>query len=351
MSDPLEQQAQPQFAMSEIFALLAARQDLTTAQTRFVFGLIMSGQLPDVVIAAFVGALLAKGESVDELVGAAEVMRANVVRIRCQGDCIDTCGTGGDGVNTFNVSTAAAIIAAAAGAIVAKHGNRSATRVSGSTEVLGSLGINTSAEPAIVEKCLREVGIGYLNAQALHPTMKYAAPVRRALPTRTIFNLLGPLTNPAGAKRQLLGVPKESLVETMAEALCKLGADHVWVVHGASGLCDVTITGSTVVAEVQGGTVRRFTVAPADAGLSTAGLQELLVGSPEESAAVIRDILDCKNGPHRDHALMNAGAALVVAGLAEDLATGVAQAARAIDDGAAADTLQRWKSLAGLNPT
>lgn len=332
--------------LKTVFDLLASRRDLTREQSRSTFERIMSGQLVDGAAAALLGALLVKGESVEELVGAAQAMRAAAIPIRCDAECIDTCGTGGDGVSTFNVSTAAAIIAAAAGATVAKHGNRSTTRASGSTELLSRLGIDVDAAPATVERSLREVRIGYLNARQLHPAMRFAAPVRAAIPGRTIFNLLGPLTNPAGARRQLVGVPEPGLTETIASALFRLGATHAWVVHG-DGLCDLTITGETSVSELRDGRFRRFCIAPEEVGLCRGPLDALRVGSPEDSAAAVLGVLRGEVGPRRDHTLLNAGAALVVAGRAEDLRSGVEQAARVIDDGAALSTLNRWRAIAG----
>ena len=334
--------------MKNIFEQLARRRDLTRDQARTMFERIMAGETAQSVTAALLGALLVKGECVDELVGGAEAMRAKAVTIRCDADCIDTCGTGGDGISTFNVSTTAAIIAAAAGATVAKHGNRSTSRASGSTEVLSSLGIDVDAEPAIVERCLREAGIGYLNARLLHPAMKHAAPVRQAIPVRTIFNLLGPLTNPAGVRRQVIGVPRSDLRHLMAQALLELGAKHAWVVHGGDGLCDLTITAETAVVEVREGRLNSLTVCPEDVGLQRAKLQSLLTDSPASSAEAVLDILRGKAGPKRDHALLNAGAALVVAGVAEALHDGVILAARAIDGGAALDTLRQWRSVAGV---
>lgn len=326
---------------------LAAGRDLSRETACEVFARMMAGELSESVIGALLGAFLVKGECVGELVGAAEAMRAVMVRVPCEADCIDTCGTGGDGVSTFNVSTTAAIIASAAGAVVAKHGNRSATRVSGSSEVMGELGIDVDAAPDVAERCLREIGLGYLNAQRLHPAMKHAAPVRRALPVRTLFNLLGPLTNPARARRQLLGVPREGLLDLMAEALRELGAAHVWVVHGADGLCDLSITGPSKVVELRDGVIQRFVVAPEQVGLRRAKLGELLVESPAQSAAVVERILAGAPGPCRDHALLNSAGALVVAGVAADLPTGIRRAAEAIDSGAAREKLDRWRRLAG----
>lgn len=330
------------------YGRVAGGEDLSRETARGVFEQIMEGDVPDAMLGALLGALVTKGEAVSELIGAAEAMRARVTPIACDGECIDTCGTGGDGISTFNVSTTAAIVAAAAGAIVAKHGNRSTSRASGSTEVLHKLGIETDADVSIVEQSLREVGIGYLNARCLHPAMRHAARVRQAIRVRTIFNLLGPLTNPAGAKRQLLGVPRLDLTETMAHTLHGLGATHVWVVHGGDGLCDVTVTAETHVVELKDGDIKRFTIAPEEVGLSRAPLASLLVKSPAESADIVLGVLAGKLGPPRDHTLMNAGAALIVAGLAGDLAEGVNLAAKAIDGGAARETLSKWRRVAGL---
>ena len=332
--------------MRDLLDIVTAGRDLTRIQAREAFERIMAGDVPAPVTAALLAALRTKGECVEELVGAAEAMRAAAVCIQAPPDCIDTCGTGGDGISTFNVSTAAALVAAAAGATVAKHGNRSTTRVSGSSDVLEHLGIDIEAGPATVERCLKEVGIGYLNARLLHPAMKHAAEVRQALQIRTIFNLLGPLTNPAGARRQVLGVPHPDLLDLIAQALRQLGAEHVWVVHGHDGLCDLTITGETPVVELRHGTLRRFVVTPESVQLARASLDALRVDSPAGSARVIGALLTGQTGPARDHTLLNAGAALVVAGKAEDLADGVGQAAAALDSGRARDTLIRWRGLA-----
>lgn len=334
------------------YAKLTSRRDLTVEESRGVFTAVMSGALAPPTIGAILGALAAKGECVDELVGAAQVMREGALRVHCDAECIDTCGTGGDGISTFNGSTAAAIVAAAGGAVVAKHGNRSTTRASGSTEVLECLGIDAEADRRVVEQCLRETGIGYLNARLLHPAMKHAAPVRQAIPGRTIFNLLGPLTNPAGARRQVVGVPRPELVGLVAEALVKLGAVHAWVVHGTvdeatgRGICDVTITGKTKVAEVKDGKVEMFALEPVEVGVPAGRIDSLMVRSAQESAAMIERVLAGAEGPARNQTLLNAGAALVVAGVTEGLRSGVALAAEAIDDGRARAKLAAWRSIA-----
>ena len=328
---------------------LRTGENLPRDLAKWVFDRMMSGEVDDGMFRDLLTALVDKGETVEELVGAAEAMRAKALRIKCDGTCIDTCGTGGDGISTYNVSTTAAIIAAAAGATVAKHGNRSTSRVSGSTEVLAELGIDVEAPAAVVEQCLAEVRIGYLNARNLHPAMKHAAPIRASLPFRTTFNLLGPLTNPAGARRQILGVPRPELQDKMAGALLALGAEHAWVVHG-DGLCDLTVTGSTTIVEIRAGNLRRFEVRPTDVGLDDASVDDLMVATPEASAEAVLGILRGDRGPKRDHALMNAGAGLVVAGLAAELSNGVALAAGAIDDGRARETLAQWIRLGGMRP-
>lgn len=315
---------------------------LSREQTREVFEQIMTGGIEPGPMGEFLAALAAKGETVEEITGAADVMNEKVTRVNCDADCIDTCGTGGDGISTFNVSTTAAIIAAAAGATVAKHGNRTHTRVSGSAEAVEELGVNLNAPVPLLEQCLRECRIAFLYAPNLHPAMKYAGPVRKALGIRTIFNLLGPLTNPAGARRQLLGTPRPELTETLASVLAARGATFAWVVHAHNGLCDLTITGPTQVTEVQEGRVRTFQVHPEEVGLPLASLTKLLVDSPFASAAAIREILGGRDqGPRRHHALLNAAAALRVAGLADDLSSGLKLASRAVDEGRAVRTLDQ----------
>jgi anthranilate phosphoribosyltransferase len=323
-----------------------AGQDLSREEARNAFGLIMSGRVEPATIGALLKALAAKGEAVDEIAGAAQALRRCMTPVRCPDDAIDTCGTGGDGISTFNVSTTAALIAAAAGATVAKHGNRSTTRVSGSAEALHALGVNVEADVSTVERCLAELRIGFLFAPALHPAMKHAAPVRKALGIRTIFNLLGPLVNPAGVRRQVVGVPQPELTELLAGVLGELGCQHAWVVHGTDGLCDLTATAETRVTELLNGATRTFTVSAAACGLAGgATLHDLRVASAEASAQAVRDILAGASGPRRDHALLNAGAALVVGGLADDLGSGVARAAQAVDSGAASGTLEALIAL------
>ena len=332
--------------IARITSFIQAGQDLSREQSREVFEAIMTGQVEPEPMGAFLKALAEKGETVDEITGAADVMNEKVLRVRCEADCIDTCGTGGDGISTFNVSTTAAIIAAAAGAVVAKHGNRTNTRVSGSAEVIAELGVNLDAPVPVLEQSLRECGLAFLYAPNLHPAMKYAGPVRKKLGIRTIFNLLGPLTNPAGAKRQVLGTSKPELTEKLASVLAARNATLAWVVHGHDGLCDLTITGSTRVTEVREGNIRTFEVHPKDVGFNTASLDSLIVDSPQASASVVRAILSGdEQGPRRQHALLNAGAALVVAGVADDLRKGVDLAGKTLDAGMATAKLQKLVEL------
>lgn len=333
-------------SIAEAIALLKAGCHLTREQARAVFSLIMTGRCEPNPMGELLTALATKGETVDEIAGAADIMNEHVTRVRCEADCVDTCGTGGDGISTFNVSTAAALLTAAAGATVAKHGNRTNTRVSGSAEAVSHLGVDLDAPVPVLERCLKLCRIAFLFAPNLHPAMRYAAPVRKQLGIRTVFNLLGPLTNPAGARRQLLGVPRPELTEKVARVLAARDATFAWVVHAHCGLCDLTITGPTLVTEVRGSQIRSFTIQPEEVGLAVAPLESLLVDSPEASAAAIRSILEgAEQGPRRHHALLNAGAALVVAGMAPDLGGGVELARRAIASGAAVETLRRLSTV------
>ncbi len=325
---------------------LRAGRHLTSIETAAAFEHIMSGDLAGDQIEGFLAALADKGETVSELVGAAEVMRRYATPVPCDDQrAVDTCGTGGDGISTFNVSTAAALVAAAAGACVAKHGNRTNTRKSGSAEVLAALGVNIDAEIETVARCLREIRLGFLYAARLHPAMRHAAAARRKLARRTIFNLLGPLTNPAGVRRQIIGVASPTLLPLVAEALRRLGAEHAFVVHGHDGLCDLTITGPSSYIEIRDDACRPGSLRPEEVGLSTGDGEALHVGSPDESAAAIRAILAGELGPRRGHTLLNAAATLVAAGVAGDLSDGVRRAAAAIDSGAARERLTRLIAL------
>lgn len=329
-----------------IDAVIEQRAALSQSQAADVFAEMMTGGLPDDRVEQFLIALADRGETIDEIVGAATVMRKHAKHIPCEfPNAIDTCGTGGDGISTFNASTAAAIVAAAAGAKVAKHGNRSFTRKSGSAEVLAELGVNIDAPPAVVARCIREAGIGFLHAARLHPAMAHVAEIRRRIGRRTIFNMLGPLTNPAGVHRQIVGVPRVEWMGKIAAALAKLGCVHALVVCGDQGLCDFTVTGPSRYIELKADRLTPHIIAPIDIGLKRAPLNALTIANPAESAVAIRAVLAGEHGPRRDHTLFNAAAALVVAGLSPDLAAGARFAGHAIDDSAAVRTLDQLAKL------
>ena len=303
---------------------------------------IMQGNVRDEEIALLLTALRAKGETVDEVAGAALAMRRQMTPIRTsRQNLVDTCGTGGGGSGTFNISTAAALVAAGAGAAVAKHGNRKVTSKSGSADVLAELGVNIEASVAVVERCLDEVGIGFCFAPLLHGAMKHVAAVRRSLGVPTIFNLLGPLCNPAGAPYQILGVGRPEIRNLLAAALAKLGTRHAVVVCGADGLGEVTLDGQTFVTEVQGGQLRETAWSPADFGLKSSSRESLLADDPPASAAMIRAVLDGQPGPPREIVVANAAAALWLTAENESLAACAIRAAESIDSGAARDVLAR----------
>ena len=325
----------------EALRRLLARQDLSRAETEGLFGELMDGRFDDSQKAALLVALAMKGESPDEIAGAAAAMRRRVVAIpHHQELAIDTCGTGGDGRGTFNISTAAALVAAAGGAVVAKHGNRSVSSRSGSADVLAALGVPLEVEPEAAGRALDEIGIAFLFAPRLHPAMREVMPVRRALGVRTVFNLLGPLTNPAGAQAQVLGVYDPARVEMLARVLLALGARHALVVHGSDGLDEITTTGPTQVAEVRDGRVTTWTLAPEDLGIRRVGLDALQGGTPDENARRMASLLGGESdGPLADVVALNAAAALHVAGRAADLAAGLGQARELLAAGAAARKL------------
>jgi len=336
----------PPASCSQVLGKVIKGEDLTRQEAEAAFSEVMEGKWSEAQIAALLVALAAKGESVDEIAGAASAMRAHAVRIETGGrDVIDTCGTGGTGLNTFNISTAAALVAAGAGVGVAKHGNRTNTRASGSADVLAALGVNLEASPEVAARCLAEANVCFCFAVRHHPAMKYAAPVRKALGVRTIFNLLGPLTNPAGARRQLMGVFDAARVETIARVLAALGAERAMVVHAEDGLDEISTTAPTLIAEAVGGEVTTRTVRPEDFGLVRARLEDFAVAGPEDSARRIREVLAGRKGPDRDIVVLNAAAALAVAGKADDIAAAFALAERSIDSGAAAAALDKLVEL------
>ncbi len=321
---------------------LRRHEDLTTAEAAGAMAAIMRGEAAPAQIAGLLVGLAMKGERPGELVGLAQTMRANAVAVPAQpGPVFDTCGTGGDRSGSFNISTAAAIVMAACGAPVAKHGNRSVSSQCGSADVLEALGVNIQAAPEVAAQCLAEAGIAFFFAPTFHPAMKHAAQVRKDLGVRTAFNLLGPLTNPARPTRQIVGVPRPDLTELIARSLVLLGSERAWVVHGADGLDELSTTGYTKVSECRNNAVLTFYVHPADFGLAKATPESLKGGNADTNAAIVRSILAGAKGSPRDVVLLNAGAALFIAGRAETVRAGVAQAAAAIDSGAAATVLEQ----------
>jgi anthranilate phosphoribosyltransferase len=325
---------------------LQRRVDLSVGEASSAMEAIMDGQAQPSQIAGFLIGLAMKGERPDEIVGLARTMRARAARLSRSFDPVfDTCGTGGDGAGTFNVSTVAALVLAACGVRVAKHGNRSATSRCGSADLFEALGVNVAAPPAVVERCLEQAGIGFLFAPTFHPSMRHAAPTRRELGVRTAFNLLGPLTNPAGAKRQLVGVPRPELTELVARSLAQLGAERAWVVHGADGLDEISTTGYTKVSECRDGSVNTFYLHPGDVGLPKAAPEALKGGSPADNAAIAVSVLRGDMGPAREIVLLNAGASLLISDRARTIPEGITMAADAIDSGRAQEVLQRLAIL------
>ncbi len=304
---------------------------------------IMSGEVSDVMIAAIITGLRVKKETIGEIAAAALVMRelSAQVQIKDDGRLVDTCGTGGDGAHTFNISTAAAFVAAAAGAKIAKHGGRSVSSQSGSADVLEALGVNINLTPEQTAAIIEQVGFGFMFAPNYHSAMKHAASVRKEMGIRTLFNILGPLTNPAGAKQQVMGVFHPDLVGIQARVLQRLGSRRVMIVHGADGMDEITVTGDTSVAELKDGEVREYTVNPAQFGLSTAPLSDINVANVGESRSMLLSVLEGKPGAARDIVLMNAGATIYVAGLSDTLEDGVKKAAEMIDSGAAGEKLNQ----------
>jgi anthranilate phosphoribosyltransferase len=316
--------------------------NLTRAQAAEAVDAMLEGGAPVAQIAALLVALRIKGETPDEIAGAAQAMRARAEKIDVPLDrLIDTCGTGGDGSHTFNISTASAFVAAAGGARVAKHGNRAVSSRCGSADVLAALGVEVELEPWAVAACIDECGIGFLFAPRHHAAMRHVAPVRKELGLRTLFNLLGPLANPAGARRQLLGVYSAQLVPIMARTLAELGCDRAFVVHGDGGLDEISTSGPTRVAEVRGTKVREFEILPEQVGVKRAPLEALKGGDPAENAGMLRGVLRGEDGARRQAVLLNAGAALAAAGVCEEVAEGVLLAAKNLDNGAALDRLER----------
>jgi anthranilate phosphoribosyltransferase len=327
----------------DVLGQLLERQDLTQDTMLAVMRQVMAGELTPAQISALLIALRAKGETVDEIAAAAMVMRelSTKVAIQDTDHLIDTCGTGGDGIQTFNVSTVCAFVAAAAGAKVAKHGGRSVSSTCGSADVLEALGVNVNQTPEQVAASVNEIGIGFMFAPNHHSAMKHAAPVRRELGIRTLFNLLGPMTNPATARRQVMGVFDKNLTAKLAKVLQKLGSEHVLVVHGADGMDEISFTGDTFVAELKNGQVTEYVLNPAQFGMATHQLKDIQIQNAAESKAMILDVLNGKAGAARDIVLMNAGAAIYVSGQAESLQAGIHKAAEVIDSGASLEKLNQ----------
>jgi anthranilate phosphoribosyltransferase len=322
------------------------REDLTSEEAAAAMGEVMEGRAADAQIAALLIGLAMKGERPAEIVGLARTMRAHAVGVsRRFEDVFDTCGTGGDRSGTFNISTAAALVVGGAGIRVAKHGNRSVSSQCGSADVFEALGVRVTAPPDIVERCLAEAGIGFFFAPTFHPSMRHAGPTRKALGVRTAFNLLGPLTNPAGASHQLVGVPRPEFTELIARSLMLLGSKRAWVVHGSDGIDEISTTGYTKISECRDGSVNTFYLHPADVGLPKATQAAIRGGSAADNARIIRAVLAGEHGPARDIVVLNAGAALFVAGQAGSVTDGMARAAAAIDRGDAARALERMAML------
>ncbi len=329
----------------DILNQLLNQQDLLHADMLSVMRQVMGGELTPVQISAFLIALRMKGETVDEIAAAATVMRtlSTKVAIKNTANLVDTCGTGGDGIQTFNVSTVSAFVAAAAGAKVAKHGGRSVSSTCGSADVLEALGVNVNQTPEKVAKSVDEIGIGFMFAPNHHSAMKHAAPVRRELGVRTLFNLLGPLTNPAAARRQVMGVFDKTLTGKLAQVLQQLGSEHVLVVHGADGMDEISFTGDTFVAELKDGKISEYVLNPKQFGMPIHNLKDIQVQNAQESKAMILDVLAGKQGAARDIVLLNAGAAIYVAGLQSNIHAGIEHAARMIDGGQALTKLEALK--------
>lgn len=331
--------------IKEAIDILVSRNSLTMEQAAGVMNEIMNGEATPAQFGSFVTALRLKGETVHEIAGMARAMREKAIPVATSGPVVDTCGTGGDASQTFNISTTAAFVVAGAELKVAKHGNRGMSSGCGSADVLDALGVKIDLGAKEVEKCLEEVGIGFMFAPIFHPAMKYAAPPRREIGIRTVFNILGPLTNPAGAESQLLGVADGELTMKMAEVLSLLGCHHALVVHGEDGLDEITLGGQTTVCELKEDEITRYLIDPEEFGFRRVSMAILRGGPPQESAAIIRRVLAGETGPHRDIVLLNAAAALVAGDEAENLKHGIQIAAQAIDSGKASEKLEKLIAL------
>ncbi|MEQ1813195.1 MAG: anthranilate phosphoribosyltransferase [Candidatus Nitrotoga sp.] len=332
---------------AQTLSKLIDRHNLAFTEMRELIAAIMGGQLTPAQIAAVLIALRVKGETVDEIAAAAQVMRELSTKVNAKSGAhlVDTCGTGGDGAQTFNISTASAFVAAAAGAQVAKHGGRSVSSTCGSADVLEKLGVNVNLTPEQVAQCVNQIGIGFMFAPNHHNSMKHAAPVRRELGVRTLFNLLGPLTNPAGAKNQVIGVFHRDLTTRLAQVLQQLGSQHVLVVHGADSMDEISISGATHIAELNNGKISEYTVQPQDFGLHISPLNSIRVNNADEARSMLSAVLDNQQGAARDIVQLNAGAAIYVAGLSHTLAEGIKKAGQFIANGTAKKKLEQLVEL------
>ena len=335
-------------AFTPYLKIATSGQPLSADEMSGAMDLLLSGSASDIEIAGFLSALRARGETVEEITAAARSLRHNALRVEAPDDVVDTCGTGGDGAGTLNISTAAALITAGCGVRVAKHGNKAATSKSGSSEVLESLGVKLDISPAAITRCINEAKIGFMFAALHHKSVGHVATARKELGVRTMFNVLGPLSNPAGANAQLLGVFARDLVRPIAETLPHLGVRQAWVVHGADGLDELTTTGPTYVAALKDGSITEFVVTPEDADLPRSNVSDLAGGDPAENAAALWRLLDGEKGAYRDIAVLNAAAVLVIVGKAENLKIAARTAEAAIDKGSAKAALAKLVTLSNL---
>jgi anthranilate phosphoribosyltransferase len=327
-------------AFKPFIAKVATGATLTREEARAAFDTLLSGEVTAAQAGGFLMALRVRGETVDEIVGAVSALRARMVPVEAPADAIDIVGTGGDNSGSYNVSTLASLIVAAAGIPVAKHGNRAASSKSGAADVLAALGVKVGSEPATIAACIRDAGVGFMFAPAHHASMRHVAPVRVELGTRTLFNLIGPLSNPAGVRKQVLGVFSEAWLEPLTQVLKSLGSERVWTVHGADGLDEMSTTGPTHVVALENGQIRRFTVTPEDVGLTRVAIDAIRGGDAEHNADALREVAGGRRTPYRDIAVLNAAAGLVVAGAVPDLGAGVERAEAVLDSGAVAGTLE-----------
>ncbi|WP_282046794.1 anthranilate phosphoribosyltransferase [Roseibium album] len=325
----------------DLIAKVADGQTLTPDEARQAFEVILSGSATPSQLGGFLMALRVRGESIAEVTGAVATMRSKMLTVKAPADAIDIVGTGGDSSGSYNISTCTAIVVAGCGVPVAKHGNRSLSSKSGAAEALSELGVNIDIDPQKISHCIDKAGIGFMFAPLHHAAMKHVGPTRMELGTRTIFNLLGPLSNPAGVKRQMVGVFARKWVDPVAQSLKELGSETAWIVHGSDGMDEITTTGPTFVSELKNGKVRSFEISPADAGLPLAKAEELKGGMPAENARALRDVLSGTKNAYRDIVLFNSAASLLVAGKVGSLSDGVEMAASSIDNGSAADTLEK----------